>query len=84
MTITWKGARSAEEAATARDILESDPKSVASGKKEKEYDKNLESKKRDKSIAEWIGWPFKLPSHNKDKEEEDEEEDVGAHLASTE
>ena len=44
----------------------------------------MKSKKRDKAIAEWISRPFKPPKHNKDNEDEDEEKDVGSHLASTE
>ena len=35
MTLTQKGTRASAAAATAKDILESDPKSVASGEKEK-------------------------------------------------
>ena len=66
MTLIRKGARAASEVATAEDILESDPKSVASGKKEKEDDKNLERKKHEKSIAEWIVRPLKPPSRNED------------------
>ena len=84
MKRTQKGARAAVAAATADDILESAPKSVASGRKEKEEDGNLESKKRKKAITEWIGRPLKPPLHSKDKEDEDEEEDVGAPLDSTE
>ena len=53
-----------------------------SGKKEREDDKILESKKRDEAIAKWIGPPFKLPSRNKDEEDEDIEEYVGAPLDS--
>ena len=59
----------------AEDILDSDPKSVASGEKEKEDDENLESKKREKAIVEWIGRPLKPPWGNKD-EDEDEDEDI--------
>ena len=44
----------------------------------------MESKKREKYIAEWIGRPLKPPLHNEDDENEDKEEDVGAPLASTE
>ena len=44
----------------------------------------MESKKGDKSIAEWIGRPFKSPSRNEYEEVEDKEEDVDAPLASTE
>ena len=83
MTLTQKGTRATAAAATAEDILKSYPKTVASGKKEKEDEENLESKKRDRAITEWISRPSKLPSHNEDKEYEDEIEYVGAHLAST-
>ena len=55
-------------AATTEDILESDPETVTSGEKEKEDDENSESNKCDKSIAEWIGRPFKPPSRKKDEE----------------
>ena len=72
MTLTQKGSRAATVAAMAEDILESDPETFASGKKEKDDDENSEIKKRDKAIAEWIGQPFKPPSRNKDKEDEDE------------
>ena len=82
MTLTQKGTRAAT--ATAEDVLQSNPKSAASGKEEKEDDEISESKERDKAIAEWIGRPLKPPSSNKDKEDEDEEKDVGAPLASTE
>ena len=44
----------------------------------------MESKKRNKVIAEWIGRPFKPPSRNEDKEDEEKEEYVGAPLDSTE
>ena len=71
-------------AATAEDILESDLKSVVSGEKEKEDDVNLESKKREKSIVEWIGQPPKAPARNEDKKDEEKEEYVGAPLDSTE
>ena len=83
MTLTRKGTRVAA-AATAKDISESNPESVASGEKQKEDDDNLESKERDKTIAEMIGRTFKLPSHNEYKEDEDKEEDVFAPLASIE
>ena len=65
MTLTQKGTRA--EAATAEDILESEPKSIARSKKEKEDDENLEIKKRKKAIAEWIGRPLKPPSRNEDE-----------------
>ena len=42
MTLTWKETRAAAD--TAEDILQSDPKSVASGKEEEDDDENLESK----------------------------------------
>ena len=65
MTLTQKGTRA--EAATAEDILESELKSIARSKKEKEDDENLEIKKRKKAIAEWIGRPLKPPSRNEDE-----------------
>ena len=69
MTLTRKGARLA--AATAKDILESDRKTVASGEKGKEDEESLERKKRDKTIAEWIDRLFKPPLRNEDEEDED-------------
>ena len=54
------------------------------GEKENEDDKNAQSKERDKSIAEWIGRPFKPPSRNEDEGDEDKEEDVGDPLDSIE
>ena len=60
---------------------DTDPKSVASSKEEQEDDENLESKERNKAIAEWIGRPLKPPLSYEDKEYEDEEEYVGAPLA---
>ena len=83
MTLTQKITRVAA-ATTAEDILESDPKTVASGEKEKQDDKNLQSKHCDKTIAEWIGQPFKPPLRNEDEEDEDKEEDFGDPLASIE
>ena len=83
MTLTQKGTR-VVAASTAEDILETDPETVASGKKEKEDDKSLDNKKRDKAIGEQIGGLFKPPSRNEDKEDEVKEEDVGAPIASTE
>ena len=61
MTLTRKVTREAAAAKTAKDILESDPKTVASGEMEKEDDENLESKERDKVIAYWISRPLKPP-----------------------
>ena len=71
MTLIQKGTRAAA-AAVAEDILQSDPESVASGEEEREDDENLESKERNKSIAEWIGRPLKPPPINKEEEDEDE------------
>ena len=82
MTLTQKGTRVAS-AETTKYILESDHKIVVSSVKEKEDDKNLESKKRKKAIAEWIVGNFKPPLRNKDEEYEGKEEDVGDPLAST-
>ena len=84
MTLTRKVTKVAAAAATAKDILHSDPKIVSSGEDKRRDDKNLESKDRDKAIVEWIGRPLKPPSSNEDEEDEDEEEDVGAALSSTE
>ena len=44
----------------------------------------MESKKRKKATAEWIGRPLKLPLRYKDEEDEFKEEYVGAPIASTE
>ena len=74
---TRKGTRAEAEASLARDILASNPKIVTSGEKEKEVDGNLKIKKCEKSITAWINRPLKSPSHNKDEEYEDGEEDVG-------
>ena len=71
-------------AATADDILDSNPKSVARAEKEKEDDGNSDIKKREKSIVEWIGQPLKPPSRNEDEEDEDEAEYFGVLLSSTE
>ena len=68
MTLTRKGTRAAAAGVTTEDILDSDPETVASGETEKEYKQDLEGKKRDKSIAERIGQPFKPTSRNKDEE----------------
>ena len=73
---TQKGNKAATAASLGRDILESDPESVASGKREKEDDVNLESnQKREKSSAARIGRPLKFPSRNEDGDYEDEEEE---------
>ena len=74
----------AVEAYTAEDILESNSKKVASSEQEKNDDKNLESKKRDKAIAEWIRRPSGTPLRNEGKDDEDKEYDVSAPIASTE
>ena len=44
----------------------------------------MDSKKRERDIADWIGRPYKPPSRNEDEEAEGKEEDVGATQASTE
>ena len=70
---TWTLTRSA--AAAAGGILESDPKIVSSGEKEKEYDGNSENiQKRDKVIVTRIGRPLKLPPHNEDEYYKEKEE----------
>ena len=48
---TRKGKRATAVAAPAGDILEYDPKRVASSEKEKEDDGNAENKKHDKAIV---------------------------------
>ena len=60
-----------------RNIITSETKSAASGKKEKGDGRNLESKKRKKYIAARIVRPLKSSLYNKDEEYEDGEEDVG-------
>ena len=70
MTLKQKIGRTAVAVAMAKYILESEPETVVSGEKKKDEDENLESKKRDKAIAEWIGWPFKPPLHNEGEEYE--------------
>ena len=67
-------------AALAEYILASDPKSVVSSKKERKYDGNLKSKKREKAIAQCIQQPPKSPLHNEDKVYEYKEEDDSAPL----
>ena len=74
---TQKQTRSAATVDLAGDIIASETKSAANGKKEKGNGRNLESKKRKKSIAARIGRPLKSPLCNKDEEYEDGEEDVG-------
>ena len=80
MTLTLIGTRAV---AAAEDILESESGSFASGENEKEDDGSSECKKLKKSIAEWIVRPLKPPSYDKDEEDEEKEEDVGAPLDST-
>ena len=82
MTLTQEVKRAA--AATAEDILQSDHESIPSREEEKEDVESSEIKKREKYIAKWILQPLKMPLRNKDEEDEDKEEDVGAPLASTE
>ena len=67
MTLPLIGTRAATTTATDEYILHSDPKSVASDEEEKEDDENLESKERDKAIAEWIIRPLKPPLINEEK-----------------
>ena len=72
MTLTQKVSRAAA-AATAEDILDSDPKIIVSDEKENEDDKNSDKKDHDKYIAEWIGQTFKLHTRNEEKKDEDKE-----------
>ena len=83
MTITKEVTRAAA-AATAKEFLQSDHKSVTNGKKLEEDYATSESKKRERDTADWIGWARKLPLSNKDEEAEGEEEYVGATQSSTE
>ena len=74
---TQKGTRPEEAAALAKDILESDPKKVSSGKKENEDDVNSESdQKHEKSIAAPIVQSLKSPSRNEDEDYEDEKKEA--------
>ena len=84
MTVTQKRTREVSAAATAKESQKSDHKSVANGKEEDEEDSTLDSKKRERDIADWISQPREPPSINEDKEGEGEEEDVGATQDSTE
>ena len=43
----------------AEDVLQSDPKIVASGKEEREDNENMEREKHKKAIAKWIEQPLK-------------------------
>ena len=47
--------------ATAKESQKSDHKSVAYGKEEDEEDSTLDSKKRERDIADWISRPHKTP-----------------------
>ena len=70
MTLTQKGTRATSTADTAEDVLQKNPKSVTSSEEEKKKNETLDSKERDKTIAEWIGRHLKPPSINKVKEDE--------------
>ena len=62
MTVTQNGTREAETAATAEEFLQSGHKSVANGEEVEEYDSTLDSKNRERDIADWIGQTRKPPS----------------------
>ena len=62
MTLTRKENREASAAATAKEFLQSDHKSVANSKEVEEDDPTLDSEKREKDIVDWIGRPRKPPS----------------------
>ena len=57
MTVTRKGAREAAAAATSKEFLNSDHKSVANGEELEEDDSTSDIKKRERDIADWIGRP---------------------------
>ena len=65
------------------EFLKSDHKSVANGEEIEEDNSNLDSKKRERDIAYWIGRPCKPPLSNEDKEDEGRKRDVGSTQAST-
>ena len=84
MTLTRKVTTAAAAAATtAEEFLQLYNKSVADGEEVQEDDATLDSKKREREIADWIGRPRKSPSSNEDEESEGKEEDVGSTQAST-
>ena len=56
MTLTRKVTRAAAAAATDKEFLQSDHKSVENGEEVKE-DATLDSKKRKRDISDWIGGP---------------------------
>ena len=84
MTLTQKVTRAAAAADTAKEFLQYYHKSVVNGKEVEEDDATLDSKKRKRYIADWIGRHLKTPPSNEDEEAEVEEEDVGATQSSTE
>ena len=61
MTLTRKGKRAAASASTAEEFLQSDHESVANGKEVEEDDAILDSEKRKRYIADWIGQPRNRP-----------------------
>ena len=83
MTLTRKGTRAAA-AATPEDFIQYDHEQVTNREEEKEDDENPDREKHERDIVERISQPLKPPSINKDEEDEGQEEDVGATLASTE
>ena len=82
MTLIQKGTRAAELVATAEEFLQSDHESVADYEEVKEDDKTLDREKHERDITEWISWPHKPPSSNKDEEAEVKEEYASATKAS--
>ena len=84
MTVTRKGTRGAIAAATSEEFQKSDHKIVVNDKEEEEEGSTLDSKKRKRDIADWIGRPREPPSRSDNEEAEWKEENVGAAQASTE
>ena len=80
MTLTRKQTRAAAAAAATKpkEFLQSDHRSVANNEEVKEDDETPDSEQREIDIAEWMGWPQKLPSRNEDEEAEKKEEDIGS------
>ena len=84
MTVTQKVTRESTAAAMVKKFQKYNHESVANDKEEEEEDSTLDSKNHERDIADWIGRPREPLLRNEDKEDESEEEDVGATQASTE
>ena len=74
MTLARRTRKLTKATAPARDILDSEPKSVVSGEEEEEDGGYSESKKkRDKAITARTGRPHEPPSRNDDEDYDDKE-----------